>query len=122
MEIFNQDPFHLPSFKRKSVILLLPYGNFSFLNMKSRCKDPKDTRSKRIRMGHTHLLQDVQIVVSHNYVAHVGIDFHFFYFMKKKLNLETNTFFSLMVKRYVHQIDELTHFETMSNSISKHMA
>ena len=71
-------------------------------------------------MGHTHLLQDVQIVVSHTYVAHFVMDFHFFY--EKKLNLETNTFFSLMVKRYVHQIDELTHFETMSNSISKHMA
>ena len=72
-------------------------------------------------MGHTHLLQDVQIVVSHNYIACCHT-FSFFSFMKKKLNLETNTFFSLMVKRYVHQIDELTHFETMSNSISKHMA
>ena len=43
-------------------------------------------------MGHTHLLQDVQIVDSHNYVAHVVIDFHFFSFMKKAKLIDKHIF------------------------------
>ena len=55
-------------------------------------KRPKGHKMKADQNGHTHLLQDVQIVVSHNYAAYCHTILIRFSLVKKAKLSETNTF------------------------------